>query len=245
MCIMFQTRAFWKCMRVPTNKLKNRFEFFFGTKNLEISNRNDAKNLLLNVVTTIQNEMVDRIQRENSYDMFMKLYYIFDEVHAFYLAEKEARAELSKINIDNQSVFNTFEENRNIMRNIIDACNIWIENCTLYQHDVDTMSQARDRGFSMDIDLMIDLYLYGFASQGISLLSLSENTGQQLFYGLQVTPKENTPAEILKYHPIIFFNTVLVGNQDILSPKALTPDANNTAFGKGFFKEYGVEFLLF
>lgn len=203
MCFMFQTRAFWKCMRVPTNKLNNRFEFFFGAKNIEISNRNDAKNLLLNIVTTIQNEMIDRIQRENSYDMFMKLYYIFDEVYAFYLAEKEARAELSKINIDNQSVFNTFEENRNIMRNIIDACNIWIENCTLYQHDVDTMSQARDRGFSMDIDLMIDLYLYGFASQGISLLSLSENTGQQLFYGLQVTPKENTPAEILKYHPII------------------------------------------
>lgn len=245
MCFMFQTRAFWKCMRVPTNKLNNRFEFFFGAKNIEISNRNDAKNLLLNIVTTIQNEMVDRIQRENSYDMFMKLYYIFDEVHAFYLAEKEARAELSKINIDNQSVFNTFEENRNIMRNIIDACNIWIENCTLYQHDVDTMSHVRDRGFSMGIDLMIDLYLYGFASQGISLLSLSENMGQQLFYGLHVTPKENTPAEILKYHPIIFFNTVLVGNQDILSPKALTPDANNTAFGKGFFKEYGVEFLLF
>ena len=205
MCFMFQTRAFWKCMRVPTNKLNNRFEFFFGAKNIEISNRNDAKNLLLNIVTTIQNEMVDRIQRENSYDMFMKLYYIFDEVHAFYLAEKEARAELSKINIDNQSVFNTFEENRNIMRNIIDACNIWIENCTLYQHDVDTMSHVRDRGFSMDIDLMIDLYLYGFASQGVSLLTLSKNTGQELFYGLKIIPERNTPAEILKYHPIIFF----------------------------------------
>lgn len=50
-------------MRVPTNKLNNRFEFFFGAKNIEISNRNDAKNLLLNIVTTIQNEMVDRIQR--------------------------------------------------------------------------------------------------------------------------------------------------------------------------------------
>ena len=54
MCFMFQTRAFWKCMRVPTNKLNNRFEFFFGAKNIEISNRNDAKNLLLNIVTTIQ-----------------------------------------------------------------------------------------------------------------------------------------------------------------------------------------------
>ncbi len=110
-------------------KLKNRFEIFFGANDLEVNQRNDAKKLLLNIVTTIQSEMIDRIQRENSYDMFMKLYYIFDEVHAFYLDEKEARAELSKINVHNQSAFDIFEENRNIMRNIIDACNIWIENC--------------------------------------------------------------------------------------------------------------------
>ena len=232
-------------MRVPMRKLKNRFEIFFGANDLEVNQRNDAKKLLLNIVTTIQSEMIDRIQRENSYDMFMKLYYIFDEVHAFYLDEKEARAELSKINVHNQSAFDIFEENRNIMRNIIDACNIWIENCVLYQHDIDTMSKAKDRGFSMDIDLMIDLFLYGFASQGMSLLSLSENTGQELFYGLHITPNENVPAEILKYHPIIFFNTVLVGNQDALGENVLTLDANETSFGKGFFKAYGVEFLLF
>lgn len=245
MCFMFQTRPFWKCMRVPMRKLKNRFEIFFGANDLEVNQRNDAKKLLLNIVTTIQSEMIDRIQRENSYDMFMKLYYIFDEVHAFYLDEKEARAELSKINVHSQSAFDIFEENRNIMRNIIDACNIWIENCVLYQHDIDTMSKAKDRGFSMDIDLMIDLFLYGFASQGMSLLSLSENTGQELFYGLHITPNENVPAEILKYHPIIFFNTVLVGNQDALGENVLTLDANETSFGKGFFKAYGVEFLLF
>ena len=53
------------------------------------------------------------------------------------------------------------------------------------------------------------------------------------------------PAEILKCHPIIFFNTVLVGNQDALGKNALTLDANNTSFGKGFLKAYGVEFLPF
>lgn len=157
MCFMFQTRPFWRCMRVPTSKLENRFEFFFGERNLEINDYENAKNLLMNIVTTIQNEMVNRIQNANSYDMFMKLYYIFDEVHAFYLGEKEARVKLLELNINNSSVLSTFEENRNIVRNIIDACNIWIENCILYQHDIDTMSQARDRGFSMDIDLMIDM----------------------------------------------------------------------------------------
>lgn len=245
MCFMFQTRPFWRCMRVPTSKLENRFEFFFGERNLEINDYENAKNLLMNIVTTIQNEMVNRIQNANSYDMFMKLYYIFDEVHAFYLGEKEARVKLLELNINNSSVLSTFEENRNIVRNIIDACNIWIENCILYQHDIDTMSQARDRGFSMDIDLMIDMYLYGFASRGLSLLSLSQNVEQQLFYGIKVTPKENSPAELLKEHPIIFFNTALVGNQSVLSKVSLTADANDTAFGKGFVKEYGVEFLLF
>ena len=151
---------------------------------------------------------------------------------------------LLELNINNSSVLSTFEENRNIVRNIIDACNIWIENCILYQHDIDTMSQARDRGFSMDIDLMIDMYLYGFASRGLSLLSLSQNVEQQLFYGIKVTPKENSPAELLKEHPIIFFNTALVGNQSVLSKVSLTADANDTAFGKGFVKEYGVEFLI-
>ena len=245
MCFMFQTRPFWRCMRVPTSKLENRFEFFFGERNLEINDYENAKNLLMNIVTTIQNEMVNRIQNANSYDMFMNLYYIFDEVHAFYLGEKEARAKLLELNINNSSVLSTFEENRNIVRNIIDACNIWIENCILYQHDIDTMSQARDRGFSMDIDLMIDMYLYGFASRGLSLLSLSQNVEQQLFYGIKVTPKENSPAELLKEHPIIFFNTALVGNQSVLSKVPLTAGANDTAFGKGFVKEYGVEFLLF
>lgn len=246
MCFMFQTRPFWICMRVPTRKLKNRFEFFFGEKNLEINDYENSKKLLMNIVTTIQNEMVERMQNVNSYDMIIKLCYIFDEIHAFYLEEKEVREQLLELNINNSSVLSTFEENRNITRNIMDACNIWIENCILYQHDIDTMlSQASYRDISMDIDLIIDMYLYGFASQGLSLLSLSQNMEQQLFYGIKVTPKENSPAELLKEHPIIFFNTVLVGNQSILSKVPLTADANDTAFGRGFVKEYGVEFLLF
>ena len=245
MCMFFQTRPFWRCMRVSDKKLKNRFEEFFGKSEIEITERDKAIKLLLNIVSTIQERILYRLKNENSYDMLMKLYYIFDEVHSFYLSEKEARVKLSELNIDNPSVIDTFIENRDIMRTIIDSCNIWIENGILYQHDIDTMSKAKDRGFSMDIDLMIDLYLYGFASQGVSLLTLSKNTGQELFNGLKIIPERNTPAEILKYHPIIFFNTAIAGNQNILVEKPLTPDANDTSFGKGFLKTYGVEFLLF
>lgn len=245
MFMFFQTRPFWRCMGVSDEKFKNRFEEFFGQSEIEITEGDNAIKLLLNVVSTIQERILYRLKNENSYDMLMKLYYIFDEVHSFYLKEKESRVKLSELNIDKPNVIDTFIENRDIMRNIIDACNIWIENAILYQHNVDTMAEAKDRGFSMDIDLLLDLYLYGFASQGVSLLTLSKNTGQELFYGLKITPKRNTPAEILKYHPIIFFNTAIAGNQNILVEKPLTPDANDTSFGKGFLKTYGVEFLLF
>lgn len=243
--MLFQTIPFWRYIRVSDKKLKNRFEEFFGQSELEITDRDKAIKLLLNVVSIIQKRITYRLKNENSYDMLMKLYYIFDEVNSFYLSEKEARAKLSEQNNCNPDKLLTFVENRNIMRNIIDACNIWIENAVLYQHDVDTMAEAKTRCFSMDIDLLLDLYLYGFASQGVSLLTLSQNTGQELFYGLKIIPKRNTPAEILKYHPKIFFNTAITGNQDILVENPLTPDANDTSFGKGFLKTYGVGFLLF
>ena len=115
---IFQTRPFWNCMSVPMKKVRKRYKKFFGAENAVIENSEDAIRILLNILTTIQNEMVDKLQSENSYDMFMKLYYIFDEVHFLYLREKEARGKLVSINVDNPSVVDTFIQNRNIMRNI-------------------------------------------------------------------------------------------------------------------------------
>lgn len=243
---IFQTRPFWRSMEIPLNKVQKRHMEFFGEHELIIDNRDEALKLLSNIITTIQNLMINKLKNENSYDMFMKLYYIFDEVHYFYLHEKEARSKLVNINIYDTDLTDIYTQNRNITRNIIDACNVWIENCLLYQHDTETMAKAKDREFKMDVDLLIDLYLYGFASQSVSLLTLSKKFGShELYYGLTVTPKDNIPAEVLKYHPIIFFNPVITGNQNVLAETPLTREANNTEFGKGFFKEYGVEFLLF
>lgn len=244
--LIFQSRPFWLCMGVPLRKVRKRYQEFFGKTNKVIENTNEALEVLLNIISTIQNEMLSKLKSVNSYDMLMKLYYIFDEVHALYLEEKQARSGLVRANVGDSSVVDTFVQNRNIMRNIIDACNIWIENCVLYQHDIDTMSEAKDRAFKMDVDLLIDLYLYGFASQSVSLLTLSKNIKfQQLYYGLEVTPTDYTPAEVLKYHPVIFFNTVIVGNQNIIEKNPLTANSNDTAFGRGFYQTYGVEFLLF
>lgn len=190
--------------------------------------------------------MVSHLKTESTYGLLLKLYFIFDEVHSIYLTEKEIRTDLVKNNIDNETVIDAFVSNRNIERDIIDACNIWIENCVLYQHDMDIKSVNIKEEFVMDFSLIIDMYLYGFAFRAISLLMLSKTIGEKnTFYGLEIMQGKDTPAEILKYHPYIYFNTAIVGNQNSLVDTPLTFDANDTDFGKGFFEETKVQFLLF
>lgn len=190
--------------------------------------------------------MVSRLKSESTYGMLLKLYFIFDEVHSIYLIEKEIRADLVEKNIDNDTVVDTLVSNRNIERDIIDACNIWIENCVLYQHNLDIKNVDIKEEFVLDDSLIIDMYLYGFASRAISLLMLSKKIGEEnTFYGLEIVPGKDIPAEVLKYHPYIYFNTAIVGNQNVLVDMPLTADANETEFGKGFFAENKVEFLLF
>lgn len=244
--MIFQTMSFWDGMRIPRKMIRDKFKYFFGETSKKIEDRQEALDVLLNVTSTIQEEMVSRLKTESTYGLLLKLYFIFDEVHSIYLTEKEIRTDLVKNNIDNETVIDAFVSNRNIERDIIDACNIWIENCVLYQHDMDIKSVNIKEEFVMDFSLIIDMYLYGFASRAISLLMLSKTIGEKnTFYGLEIMQGKDTPAEILKYHPYIYFNTAIVGNQNSLVDTPLTSDANDTDFGKGFFEETKVQFLLF
>ncbi len=244
--LMFQNMSFWDGMRIPRSKLKSRFEFFFGKKHCRVEDRQEAIKILMNITSTIQKEMVARLNAESTYGLLLKLYFMFDEVHSLYLTEKEIRAELVEQNINDEAVVEAFTVNRNIERDIIDACNIWIENCVLYQHDLDIRKLNVKKEFVIDYPLIIDMYLYGFASRSISLLMLSKEVGDEnTFYGLEIAQGEDIPAEVLKYHPYIYFNTAIVGNQNVLVDRPLTPEANDTEFGKGFFDETKVQFLLF
>ena len=244
--MLFQTISFWDGMRIPRKMIRDKFKYFFGEISKKIEDRQEALDVLLNVTSTIQKEMVSRLKTESTYGLLLKLYFIFDEVHSIYLTEKEIRTDLVKNNIDNETVIDAFVSNRNIERDIIDACNIWIENCVLYQHDMDIKNVNVQEEFVMDFSLIIDMYLYGFASRAISLLMLSKTIGEKnTFYGLEIMQGKDTPAEILKYHPYIYFNTAIVGNQNSLVDTPLTSDANDTDFGKGFFEETKVQFLLF
>jgi hypothetical protein len=241
---MFATRPFWLNMRVPLVKVKERYAFFFGTQDLTIDSADKSIEILKNVIDTIQNDFISKIKNTSPNEILFRLHYIFGEVYSLYLYEKEQRHELSILGSTN--IIDTFEQNKNIMRNIIDACNIWIENCVLYQKESDDILKAKENGYKMDFDFLIDLYLYGMASRSLSLIALTKKFDKTYsFYGLEITPDMNIPAEVLKNHPIVYFNTSLVGNQDALTIQALSVNANITDFGKGFSKENRVEFLLF
>jgi hypothetical protein len=241
----FGTRILWLELNISRRLVKDKFVEYFGGDERTIEERKGAVAFLIDITGKLQEKMVQRFEAKDTRDTLKSLYKIFDEVHHFYLRQKEARAELTKLNVSEGEIIEVFEQNRNIARNIIDATNIWIENCVLHQNLI--AEHMDSSSFELDNELLIDMYIYGFASQAVSLISLSKSTAsdKELFYGLKVTPNENIPGEVLKEHPIIYFNTLMTGNQNILSEKPLHTGANSTDFGIGFKNEYGVEFLLY
>lgn len=117
----------------------------------------------------------------------------------------------------------------------------------MYQKEDDSRLSGKtvNRLFVMDVDLLIDLYICGVCSQAVSFLKLSTNNKGLSFKGIRITPHSNIPFVLDYYHPIIYFNTAIVGNQDNLEKQPLNDKANQTPFGIGFAQTYGVEFLLF
>lgn len=243
--VIFEGRSFWKDFHISHRVIQKKYKSYFGDEITTIDNRDDAIRLLRTISDSIQVKMTQRIKSESTYGMLLKLYFIFGKVHSQYLREKEIRLKFLKNSSASKDVVELFENNRNIQRHIIDACNIWIENCVLLQHDVSIQNLNVKKEFIMDEDLLIDMYIYGFVSQAISLLMLSKDLSvQNTFYGLDIMLQDDKPAEVLKYHPVIYFDTVITGNQSELVDIPLTTDANATEFGKGFYATNKVEFLL-
>ena len=243
---MFQIRSFWREMGVPQKKISDKFQYYFGEQCKKITDRPEAIKFLSDIIQKIQQEFLDKITKENTYGMLLKLCCIFNKVHSLYLLEKSARIELSKQNIHNEDIIDSFVVNRNIERDIIEACNIWIENCVLHQHNLNIQGISPRKEFTIDYELLIDVYVYGSVSRAMSLLTLSKSIGEKnTFYGLEILSDEDIPLEVLKYHPLTYYNTVIVGNQDTLVTTSLSRDANTSPFGKGFKAEHNVEFLLF
>ncbi|WP_459830959.1 hypothetical protein [Clostridium carnis] len=239
---MFCSRIIWKEFNIPKKVIENKFKDYFGSKKLDIENRKEAIKVLIGVTNRIQSEMVDKILKDESYFVIKNLYAVLNESSLFYMIQKEMRNDLINLNAQSVAITDVLEQNRNICRNIIDATNLWIENYVLLQN----CNKNIDGTIKFDPMVMVDMYVYGLASQAISLLQLSKKfDDKELYYGISINYDEDIPIEILKYKPIIYFNTLMTGNQNVLSPIPITKESNKTEFGIGFNKQFNVDFILY
>ncbi|MBE6061890.1 MAG: hypothetical protein E7215_17265 [Clostridium sulfidigenes] len=238
---MFMTRPFWLEMSIPQGVVQNKYYEYFGDKALVLDNRREAINFLSRVIAKMQSQMTDYMKGNNVCYLIKDLYKILDEVFHFYIRQKEARNEMCKINLQNTDVVEVFEDNRNKACNVIDSVNLWLENCLLYQ---DRAENLRETTFDMNNELFVEMYIYGVASQALSLLSMSRKFGERaLFTGIKVNPNMDTPLDVIKYHPVIYFNTALTGNQNVLMHDSELSKADEANFGEGFRATYDLTFI--
>lgn len=239
---IFMTRTFWLEMKVPNTLVQNTYKKYFGEEPRIIEDSAEAITYLSQIVGSLQNNFVARLQFDNPKNVVKDLYKILDEVWRFYFRQKEERHELGKLRT-NSDIEDTFATNRNMARNVIDAINLWLENCVLYQ---DTLCVSYDsKSFDMNNELFVELCIYGSASRALSLISMSRKFGEkELFYGVSVNIHNDEPLEILKYHPITYFDHLLTGNQNAIPmTKQDLENAAESDFGKAFESEYGIDFL--
>ena len=239
---VFQVRPFWDEMNVPKQKVERRYQKFFGKENLTIENRQEATSLLLHVVTELQNEILKYLKNSNPKATAKMLYKILNDTYSLYMKERNAREKLSEFPMSGTDIEVTFRQNVNVERNIIDATNLWLENCLLYQEGIDL--PYSDDVLERDDELLIDLYIYGYTSKMVSLLSFCKKLPERkLFYGIEITKNCVEPFTVLKETHVLYFNIALTGNQKIFGrseSEYKTVDTDD--FGKAFIKEYGVPF---
>lgn len=241
---VFMTRPFWNEMNVPQSLVFKIYKEYLGTESMVIASRTESIKYISSIVKRLQREILDWIKSTNTNQVIKDLYQIFDKCFGLYIAEKEARKQLVELNISDDGILDAFNCNRNIAVNVLNSVNLWLENAVLYQNEADPTQV--DETSAIDCELFVKLYLYGLSSKTLSLLSLSKKFEEKdLFYGIELSLESNEPIDVIRYHPIIYYNPALTGNQDAFR---LTVDdykqADSSLFGIGFQKEYGLSFLL-
>lgn len=241
---IFMTRPFWNEVNVPQSLVLKIYKEYLGTKNMIITSRAESIKYISPIVNRLQREILDWIKSTNTNQVIKDLYQIFDKCFRLYITEKEARKQLVDLNISDDDILDAFNCNRNIAVNVLNAVNLWLENAVLYQNEADPAQISEDS--TADSELFVKLYLYGLTSKALSLLSLSRKFKEkELFYGINLSFESNEPIDVIRYHPVIYYNPALTGNQDAFN---LTVDdykqVDRSVFGIGFQKEHGLSFLL-
>lgn len=238
---VFMTRPFWKEIKISEKKAREIYANYLGTEELHISSREESINYLSNITSKILAEMTSVLKNTNPESTIKDLYKILDDVYHFYFRQKKARSQMIEAGINSGRITDTFSENRNMARNVIDSVNLWIENCLLFQDKIDDAYDKKS--FELNQELCVRMYIYGAASQALSLIAMSKKfESSELFTGVIVKPTSDVAIEVEKYHPVIYFNPVLVGNQNILSDSTELAKVDESLCGKGFKSTYNVPF---
>lgn len=239
---VFMTRSFWKEINVSEKKVREIYSKYLGVKELHIASREDSIEYLSGITSQIQAEMICRLKNSNPEKNIKDFYKILDEVYHFYFRQKEARSKLVEAGINNGGIIDVFSENRNMARNVIDSVNLWIENCLLFQDRITDEYDKKE--FELDQELCIAMYIYGAASQALSLIAMSKKfRSSEMFTGVIIKPASDVAIEAEKYHPVIYFNSALAGNQNILSDSSELAKADESLFGAGFKSTYNLPFI--
>ena len=157
---------------------------------------------------------------------------------------KNARKKIVELNINDDDIINEFSKNRNMCVNVINSINLWIENSLLLQNSIDDpLCNCESK---VDAVLFVRVYLYGLASKALSLLALSKKYGEtELFYGIRISPNEDEPIEVIRYHPVIYFNPSLIGNQDSFQLDITDyQNIDSSTFGMGFQSLHNSSLLM-
>ena len=231
-------------MNVPQSLAFKIYKEYLGTETMKITLREESIKYISPIVNRLQREILDWIKSKNTNQVIKDLYQVFDKCFGLYVAEKKTRKKFVELNISDDGILNAFNCNRNMALDVLNSVNLWIENAVLYQNEANPAQINKDS--TVDSALFVRLYLYGLTSKTMSLLSLSKKfEKKEMFYGIDLSLESNEPINIIRYHPIIYYNPTLAGNQDVFN---LTVDdyeqADHSLFGIGFQKEYGLSFLL-
>ncbi len=238
---VFMTRQYWLELSIPQSVVREKYIEYFGSEKIEISTRKEAVDYMLKITGKIQEKMVTQLKGEKACCLLKDLYKILDEAFHFYLKQKEARKKLIELNVQDSTIMDVFEDNRNKSCNVIDAVNLWIENAVLLE---DNLEDCKDKSFNVNYELFVEMYIYGLVSQALSLVSLSNKfNSKELYTGIVINPQDEVPLIVVKYHPVIYFNTAMTGNQNVLIEDNELAEASDSIFGKGFFDTYGVDFI--
>lgn len=238
---VFMTQPYWMELSIPQSVVREKYIEYFGSEYIELSTRKESIDFLIKITGKIQEKMVRQLKGDNACCLLKDLYKILDEAFHFYLRQKEARKKLTELNVQDSSILDVFEDNRNKSCNVIDAVNLWIENAVLLENN---LGDCKDKSFNVNYELFVEMYIYGLVSQALSLISLSNKfNSKELYTGIVINPQSNVPLTVVKYHPVIYFNTAMIGNQNVLIEDNELSKASESIFGKGFFDTYGVDFI--